>query len=65
MGLKWDVRYGWFDCNKRDPNKQQTDSDSEMCWAASSSNLIHWWLEQNKEFVARYSYTGPSAYENW
>lgn len=64
LGLKWDARYGWFDCNKRDPNKQQTDSDSEMCWAASSSNLIHWWLEQNKEFVARYSYTGPSAYEN-
>lgn len=64
LGLKWDARYGWFDCNKRDPHKQQANSDSEMCWAASSSNLIHWWLEQNKEFVAQYPYTGPSAYGN-
>lgn len=36
----------WFDCNKVDPSYNGVDG--QMCWAASASNMIHWWLELNK-----------------
>ena len=29
-------------------------SDSNQCWAKSSSNMLHWWFEQNKENVEKY-----------
>jgi len=29
-------------------------SDSSQCWAKSSSNMLHWWFEQNKENVKTY-----------
>lgn len=64
IGLTWKREYGWFDCNKVDPSSG-TAGDNNMCWAASCSNMLHWWLEQNKENVARYGkYTGPSKYPN-
>lgn len=25
-----------------------------MCWAAAASNLIHWWMDQNREYIAAY-----------
>lgn len=25
-----------------------------MCWAASASNLLHWWLVNNKKYIDRY-----------
>ena len=28
--------------------------DSSQCWAKSSSNMLHWWFEQNKENIAKY-----------
>lgn len=62
-GLKWNPQYGWFDCNKKNPT-EGTGLDSNMCWAAASANMIYWWLEQNKDFVARYNYSGPSEYGN-
>ena len=32
-----------------------------MCWAAATSNLLHWWLKQNEETEAVKAYTGPAA----
>ena len=64
IGLTWKPEYGWFDCNKKDP-VTESENDNNMCWAASAANVIHWWLEQNKENVARYGkFTGPSKYPN-
>lgn len=60
-GLKWNKAYGWFDCNKKDVWGEQPNSDNNLCWAASVSNIIYWWLEQNKEYVNRFGYDGPSA----
>lgn len=59
-GLKWDKSYGWYDCNKTDPNPGGVDS--EMCWAATASNMIHWWLDRNKVNLSRYGYAGPQKY---
>ncbi|MGP1439732.1 MAG: IdeS/Mac family cysteine endopeptidase [Treponema sp.] len=28
--------------------------DHSQCWAKSSSNMLHWWFEQNKENVKKY-----------
>jgi hypothetical protein len=61
-GLKWNKAYGWFDCNKKDVWGEQPNSDNNLCWAASVSNIIYWWLEQNKEYVNRFGYDGPSRY---
>lgn len=63
VGLKWNSLYGWYDCNKKNP-QEGTGLDSNMCWAAACSNMIYWWLEQNAEYVRRYGYSGPSQYGN-
>ena len=64
-GLTWDASYGWFDCNKVNPvDPDNPAHDSNMCWAATCSNLIHWYLAQNADYVKRYGYTGPSKYPN-
>lgn len=51
--LPWYKKYGWYDCNKKDP-AGPSYGDQNLCWAATSSNMIHWWLEQNKEYVDRF-----------
>lgn len=62
--LPWKAEYGFFDCNKLDPTNTDTSaySDGNLCWAASASNLIHWWIAQNKTYIDRYGdrYKGPS-----
>ena len=51
--LPWNAKYGWYDCNKRNPSTA-IYGDQNLCWAASASNMIHWWLDQNKEYVDKY-----------
>ncbi|WP_290541370.1 IdeS/Mac family cysteine endopeptidase [Alistipes sp.] len=64
-GLKWDTSYGWYDCNKRYPNGGAGNNDSNLCWAASCSNMLYWWLDQNKHYIDRYGkYAGPTEYVN-
>ena len=63
LGLKWKEDYGWYDCNKVSP-LYPPQGDSEMCWAAAASNMIYWWLDQNKAYVNRFTYTGPKEYLN-
>lgn len=60
-GLKWDPKYGWYDCNKSNPSAG-SGGDSNMCWAAASANMLYWWLEQDKEYVKRFGYQGPHEY---
>lgn len=49
---------GWKDYNK------SWDGDSNMCWAASSSNIIDWWQENSA--YARYAVSGtPSGSGVW
>lgn len=59
--LKWVKDCGWFDCNKIDPSDVTAGGDGLMCWAAATSNLIHWWLQQNRETEAVKAYKGPRA----
>lgn len=39
-----------------DVNKEYTDQSGDfgLCSAGVAANMIHWWLEQNKEYVERY-----------
>lgn len=48
--LTWKEGCGWFDCNKT----FNYDGDGQMCWAATASNLIHWWLDRNRPYVEAY-----------
>lgn len=48
--LTWEEGCGWYDCNKT----FDLESDRYMCWAATASNLLHWWLEHNKKYVEAY-----------
>lgn len=50
--LTWCDTCGWYDCNKT--YEYDKTPDGSMCWAASASNLLHWWLVQNKKYVERY-----------
>lgn len=36
-----------------------------LCWAASDSNILHWWLEQNKDYLERYGYQGPRVFRSY
>ena len=59
--LSWSEGCGWFDCNKVNPSNTSFGGDGLMCWAAATSNLIHWWLQQNRDTEAVKNYTGPQA----
>ena len=49
---EWKPGCGWYD----------TDQDwLNYCWAASISNIIHWWLDRNKEYVDEYVKTHPEV----
>ena len=38
-------------------------SDSNMCWAMTASNMLHWWGEQNKDVINRYKNKYGSTYD--
>ena len=44
---------GWYDVNKT-RSGGNTDIDKNLCFAAVSSNMLHWWFDQNIEYVDRY-----------
>lgn len=50
--LTWADTCGWYDCNKT--YEYDKAADNNLCWAASASNLIHWWLVNNKSYIDRY-----------
>ena len=53
LGLKYDPGYGWYDIKKKDATAP-TYGDHRLCWAATCSNMIHWWYDRNKENVECY-----------
>lgn len=58
--LTWKKSFGWFDCNK----SFKYQGDGKMCWAATASNLIHWWMVQNKKYIEAYDKKFGPEYEN-
>lgn len=44
---------GWYDVNKT-ISGGNIDIDKNLCFAAVSSNMLHWWFDQNIEYVDRY-----------
>ena len=57
--IQWEEGCGWYDCDKVDPSGKEDNSDGYMCWAASASNMIHSWMEQNRDKIPA-GYNGPS-----
>ena len=44
---------GWYDVNKT-TSGGNIDIDKNLCFAAVSSNMLHWWFDQNIEYIDRY-----------
>ena len=47
---------GWYDVNKN----ANGISDRVLCSGAVASNILHWWIEQNKNYIDRYLRENPS-----
>lgn len=58
--LTWKEGFGWFDCNK----SFGYNGDGNMCWAASASNLVHWWMAQNRKYIEAYDKEYGPAYND-
>lgn len=41
---------GWYDVNKTEDRV----IDKNLCFAATASNMLHWWLAQNSEYIDKY-----------
>ena len=55
--LSWQEGYGWYDCDKFNPESDEGrdgPKDGHMCWAASASNSLHWWMYHNRDYIALY-----------
>ncbi len=52
LKLPWGEGCGWYDVNKT--YWKDDAEDGYMCWAGASSNILHWWIDRNKEYVAAY-----------
>ena len=52
--LPWKREYGWFDCSKKNTESSEPYYDMNKCWAATASNLIHWWLQRNDKYIQLY-----------
>ena len=44
---------GWYDVNKT-RSGGNIDIDKNLCFAATASNMLHWWFDQNSESVDNY-----------
>ena len=57
MYLNWQKDFLWYDCDKDDPDDSGSRPgyrDSNMCWAAGASNLLHWWTRLNEPYIKAY-----------
>jgi len=43
----------WYDSNKSRAGGN-TDIDKNLCFGATSANMLHWWLEQNSSYIDAY-----------
>jgi|GEM_PF-2080596 procyclic form-specific polypeptide B-alpha (fragment) len=44
---------GWYDVSQ---------DIYDMCWAAGASDVLHYWMDRNQEYLDRYGYDGPRQY---
>ena len=44
-------------------NEQRQGRDLSQCWAKTASNMLHWWFEQNKDYIEQYKQ--KTAIEEW
>lgn len=49
--LTWAEGCGWYDCNK---SMNYDENDGNLCWAASASNMLIWWMIQNRDYIEAY-----------
>lgn len=56
--LPWKATYGWYDCSKKSTN-DGSYNDQNLCWAATASNMIHWWYDQHIQELERYFQQHP------
>ncbi|NQJ72720.1 hypothetical protein HO539_05180 [Streptococcus suis] len=49
--MPFEAGKGYYDANK---SLDASIEDLNLCFAAVSSNMLHWWLEQNQDYVARF-----------
>lgn len=52
----------WYDCDKFNPaagENREDPEDGRMCWAASASNRLHWWMYHNRDYIKQYDQTYP------
>ncbi len=42
------TQYGWYDVNKR----SLYYGDNRLCWATVASNMLQWWIDQNKAYIS-------------
>lgn len=59
--LTWKEGCGWYDCNK---TSDYVD-DSKLCWAATASNLLHWWMNHNQKYIEAYDAEFGREYEDY
>ena len=43
--------------------EERQGKDLSQCWAKTASNMLHWWFEQNKDYVEQYKQ--KAAIEAW
>lgn len=64
--LSWQEDYGWYDCDKFNPEAgedHEGPKDGHMCWAASASNSLHWWMYHNRDYIEEYDKMYPEEDE--
>ena len=44
-------------------NKKKQGTDLSQCWAKTAANMLHWWFEQNKGYIDKY--TQKASIEDW
>lgn len=49
--LTWAEGCGWYDCNK---SMNYDENDGNLCRAASASNMLIWWMIQNRDYIEAY-----------
>ena len=52
--LAWQPEYGYFDVKKTYNKVPGASDDAYMCWAASASNIVYWWLYHNRKYIEAY-----------
>ncbi|MGI5076548.1 IdeS/Mac family cysteine endopeptidase [Treponema maltophilum] len=43
--------------------EERQGKDLSQCWAKTASNMLHWWFEQNKDYIEQYKQ--KAAIEEW